>query len=106
VIVATSPPNYQNLPAFAAVLLSSHLTSDPVHVAVMGDRYYLPEDFEQPGAPRRARYEILQPQFKQPTRLVPARDRYRATQHDNPMYDVVEDDHAYSQGPQFDSFGM
>jgi ATP-dependent DNA helicase HFM1/MER3 len=72
----------------------------------MGDRYYLPEDSEQPDAPRRARYDILQPQFKQPARPVPARDRYRATQHDNPMYDVVEDENTYSQGPQFDSFGM
>jgi ATP-dependent DNA helicase HFM1/MER3 len=74
----------------------------------MGDQYFLPEDVERPEAPRRhaSSYNILQPQFKQPARPAAARDRYRATQYDNPMYDVVEDDVAYSQGTQFDSFGM
>jgi ATP-dependent DNA helicase HFM1/MER3 len=74
----------------------------------MGDQYYLPEDHDRPGAPRRqaSSYNILQPQFKQQVRPAAARDRYRATQYDNPMYDVVEDDSAYSQGAQFDSFGM
>jgi ATP-dependent DNA helicase HFM1/MER3 len=74
----------------------------------MGDQYYLPEDHDRPGAPRRhaSSYNILQPQFKQPARPAAARDRYRATQYDNHMYDVVEDDSAYSQGVQFDSFGM
>jgi ATP-dependent DNA helicase HFM1/MER3 len=73
----------------------------------MGDQYYLPEDHDRPGAPRRhaSSYNILQPQFKQPVRPAAIRDRYRATQYSNPMYDVVEDDSAYSQGVQFDSFG-
>lgn len=36
---------------------------------------------------------------------MPPRQRYRATQSNNPMYDVVEDDQ-YSQDEHFDTFGM
>ncbi|KAL7770114.1 hypothetical protein CFE70_000047 [Pyrenophora teres f. teres 0-1] len=54
---------------------------------------------------RASRYDILQPQFKQPARPVAQRDRYRATQYCNPMYDVVEDDNACDQGLELDSFG-
>ncbi|CAO2655707.1 Nn.00g045100.m01.CDS01 [Neocucurbitaria sp. VM-36] len=32
------------------------------------------------------------------------RQRYRATQYDNPMYDIVEDDHQYDQVESFDAF--
>ncbi|KAK1917347.1 hypothetical protein P3342_000060 [Pyrenophora teres f. teres] len=53
---------------------------------------------------RASRYDILQPQFKQPARPVAQRDRYRATQYCNPMYDVVEDDNACDQGLELDSF--
>jgi len=66
----------------------------------MVDAHHLPE------GPRRAsRYDVLQPQFKQPARPVAQRDRYRATQYCDPMYDVVEDDNTYDQGLQLDSFG-
>jgi ATP-dependent DNA helicase HFM1/MER3 len=76
-------------------------------VTVMSDEYYLPEDFQRGRVPRHAsRYDILQPQCKQPSRPVAARDRYRATQYDNPMYDIVEDDNTYGKGTQFDPFGM
>ncbi|EDU40828.1 ATP-dependent DNA helicase MER3 [Pyrenophora tritici-repentis Pt-1C-BFP] len=65
----------------------------------MVDQHHLPD------ASRRAsRYDILQPQFKQPARPVAQRDRYRATQYCNPIYDVVENDNASDKGLQLDSF--
>jgi hypothetical protein len=52
-------------------------------------------------------FPILQPQFRHPTRLVPTRDRYRATQYGNFGHDDVEDDGPYIQDEDigFDSFG-
>ncbi|KAF1936968.1 ATP-dependent DNA helicase MER3 [Clathrospora elynae] len=71
----------------------------------MGDQYYLPEDLDWAGDPRQAsRYDMFQLQFKKPVRPLAPRDRFRATQYDNPTYDFVEDDNTYTQGPQFDSF--
>ncbi|KAF1832065.1 ATP-dependent DNA helicase MER3 [Decorospora gaudefroyi] len=71
----------------------------------MGDQDRLAEGFERAGAPRRAsHYDIFQPQFTEKQRTVPARDRYRATQYNNPMYDVVEDDSAYGDDAPLDSF--
>ncbi|CAN9315184.1 unnamed protein product [Alternaria alternata] len=71
----------------------------------MGDRYYPSNNPQRLGAPRRAsQYDVLQPQFKQPERQIVLRDRYRATQHEHPIYDVVEDDDLYDDGPQLDSF--
>jgi ATP-dependent DNA helicase HFM1/MER3 len=63
------------------------------------EAYYHFDDHE----PRHAtHFPLLQPQFKQPARPVPTRDRFRSTQ-----YDDVVDDGAYgrSEGIQFDSFG-
>lgn len=69
----------------------------------MGERFY---HQEQPGSSRRvSRYNILQPQIKQPARLTTPRDRYRVTRYDDPMYDTVEDDYANGVGSQLDSFG-
>ncbi|ENI06937.1 hypothetical protein COCC4DRAFT_191373 [Bipolaris maydis ATCC 48331] len=68
----------------------------------MGERFY---HQEQPGSSRRvSRYNILQPQIKQPARLTTPRDRYRVTRYDDPMYDTVEDDYANGVGSQLDSF--
>ena len=73
----------------------------------MNDDRYPHDGYEQLGAPRRpSQYDMLRPQFKQPGRSVAPRDRYRATQYDDPQYDVVEDDSIYDRGQQLDSFGM
>jgi hypothetical protein len=72
------------------------------------DAYNYEDDHTRPDAPRHtSQYQVLQPQFKQPSRPVPTRDRYRTFQHGNPAYDDVEDDDLYGQGEgmQFDSFG-
>jgi hypothetical protein len=60
------------------------------------------------GSERELHFPILQPQFRQSTRFVPTRDRYRATQYGNFGHDDVEDDGPFIQdeGIQFDSFGM
>ena len=72
----------------------------------MDDDHYPHDGYEQFGAPRRtSQYDTLRPQFKQPGRLVAPRDRYRATQYDDPQYDVVEDDSMYDRGQQLESFG-
>lgn len=61
---------------------------------------------ELPASSRHApQYDILQPHFKQLPRPVPPRNRYRATQYEDPMYDVVEDDIADGPGSHLDSFG-
>lgn len=52
----------------------------------------------------RQEYSLLQPQFKQPPRLLPPRDRYRASR-DGPPYDRVEDDEFYERDAQLNSFG-
>ncbi|KAI4924301.1 uncharacterized protein J4E92_007382 [Alternaria infectoria] len=71
----------------------------------MDDDHYPHDGYEQFGVPRRtSQYDMLRPQFKQPGRLVAPRDRYRATQYDDPQYDVVEDDSMYDRGQQLDSF--
>ncbi|RYN41203.1 putative ATP-dependent DNA helicase [Alternaria arborescens] len=72
----------------------------------MGDRYHLSNHPQRLGAPRRAsQYDALRPQYRQPERQIALRDRYRATQHERPIYDVVEDDDdLYDHGPQLDSF--
>ncbi|KAI4710905.1 hypothetical protein J4E89_004495 [Alternaria sp. Ai002NY15] len=76
-----------------------------LRIAVMDDDHYPHDGYEQFGAPRRtSQYDMLRPQFKQPGRLVAPRDRYRATQYDDPQYDVVEDDSMYDRGQQLDSF--
>ena len=74
----------------------------------MGDRYHPSNHPQRLGAPRRAsQYDALRPQYRQPERQIALRDRYRATQHERPIYDVVEDDDdLYDHGPQLDSFGM
>ncbi|USP81700.1 ATP-dependent DNA helicase MER3 [Curvularia clavata] len=51
-----------------------------------------------------SRYDILQPQFKQPARPVAHRDRYRTIRYDDPMYDTVEDAGADDLDSQLDSF--
>jgi ATP-dependent DNA helicase HFM1/MER3 len=72
----------------------------------MEDKRYMHDNHERVGAPRRAsQYDLLRPQFKQPGRPMAPRDRYRATQYDDPQYDVVEDDSMYDRGHQLDSFG-
>jgi ATP-dependent DNA helicase HFM1/MER3 len=55
-----------------------------------------------------SQFPILQPQFRQPARPVPTRDRYQAPQYQEATYDEVEDDGPYGRddGLQFDSFGM
>ncbi|CAN9135747.1 unnamed protein product [Alternaria sp. RS040] len=72
----------------------------------MGDRYHPSNNPQRLGAPRRAsKHNVLQPRFKQPERQIALRDRYRATQYEHPIYDVVEDDDdLYDHGPQLDSF--
>ncbi|CAN9196079.1 unnamed protein product [Alternaria alternata] len=72
----------------------------------MGDRNHPSNNPQRLGAPRRAsQYDVLRPQFKQQERQIALRDRYRATQHEHPIYDVVEDyDDSYDHGPQLDSF--
>jgi ATP-dependent DNA helicase HFM1/MER3 len=74
----------------------------------MGDRNHPSKNPQRLGAPRRAsQYDVLRSQFKQQERQIALRDRYRATQHEHPIYDVVEDyDDSYDHGPQLDSFGM
>lgn len=73
----------------------------------MGDEYHFPLGYGRAGAPRHeSSYDILQPHFKQSTRQIVPRDRYRSTQYKDPLYDVVEDDSAYAEEPHFDSFGM
>ncbi|KAH7384519.1 nucleotide-sugar transporter-domain-containing protein [Pyrenochaeta sp. MPI-SDFR-AT-0127] len=47
---------------------------------------------------------MIQPDVRQPARPIAPRDRYRASQYDNPMYDVVEDDDYYNQDEEFDVF--
>jgi ATP-dependent DNA helicase HFM1/MER3 len=69
----------------------------------MDDPYYTTQDVRQQG-PARSQYNILQPQFMQPSRPVAPRERYRATQYDHPVYDAVEDDE-YGQDAQLGSFG-
>ncbi|KAI4620216.1 hypothetical protein J4E80_004742 [Alternaria sp. BMP 0032] len=76
-----------------------------LRIAVMDDDRYPHDGYEQLGAPRHpSQYDMLLPQFKQPGRSVAPRDRYRATQYDDPQYDVVEDDSMYDRGQQLDSF--
>jgi hypothetical protein len=73
----------------------------------MGDEHYPPDNFERRGGLRPAsQYDVLRPQFKQAGRSIAPRDRYRATQYDDPKYDVVEGDGMYDRGQQLDSFGM
>ncbi|CAN9106698.1 unnamed protein product [Alternaria alternata] len=72
----------------------------------MGDKYYQSDNPQRLGVPSRAsQYDVLWPQLKQQERQIALRDRYRATQHEHPIYDVVEDyDDSYDHGPQLDSF--
>ncbi|KAH3959256.1 hypothetical protein HBH69_034570 [Parastagonospora nodorum] len=56
--------------------------------------YYRLDDRER----RPSHFPVLQPQFKQPARPIPSRDRFR-----NMQYDDVEDD-GMSEGMRFDSF--
>ena len=73
----------------------------------MGDKCYPFDNVEQRGASRRtSQYDVLQPQFKQPGRLVAPRDRYRATQYTGHSYDTVEDENIYDHATELDSFGM
>jgi hypothetical protein len=82
--------------------ICAHLFTYSVYVALMEhDTYYYEDDHAGPEAPRHAsQYQVLQPQFRQPSRPVSTRDRYRASQHGNTADDDVEDD-----AMQFDSFG-
>ena len=75
--------------------------------AAMSDRYYHLDAHERGGAPRHVpRHEMPQPRYKQPVRPCAPRDRYRATQYDNPMYDIVEDEETCGGfNTPFDSFG-
>jgi len=68
-------------------------------VSMDDDAYYQRDDRDRG---RASHLPFAQPQFKQPARPIPTRDRYRSTQ-----YDDVEDDVSYgrSEGIQFDSFG-
>lgn len=52
-----------------------------------------------------SRYDVLRPQFKQPSRPVAHRDRYRTTRYDDLMCDTVEDAGADDLDFQLDSFG-
>ncbi|RAR07973.1 atp-dependent dna helicase mer3 [Stemphylium lycopersici] len=97
--ISISPP----LPSITSSV--SYCLHSSIREVGMGDRHYRPEDFERADHPRHAsRYDILQPQFRQPARPVPLRDRYRSTQYGHAVYDAVEDDHVYDHDPQFDSF--
>lgn len=69
----------------------------------MDQRSYATQDMCQRGSTR-VQYNFLQPQFVQSSRSIPQRERYRATQHDHPMYDAVEDADS-EQDAQLDSFG-
>lgn len=60
------------------------------------DAYHRLDDRER-GRP--SHFPVLQPQFRQPARPAPSRDRFRNTQ-----YDDFEDD-GTSDGMRFDSFG-
>ncbi|EUC49158.1 hypothetical protein COCMIDRAFT_33419 [Bipolaris oryzae ATCC 44560] len=69
------------------------------------DRGFRSYHQERPDNSRRvSRYNILQPQIKQPARLTAPRDRYHVTRYDDPMYDTVEDDHGNGPRSQLDSF--
>ncbi|KAL1801518.1 hypothetical protein ACET3X_001860 [Alternaria dauci] len=71
----------------------------------MGDEYYQSRNLERLGGSRRpSQYDIGRPQSQQPGRQIAPRDRYRATQHEHPIYDVVEDDDRYDYDPPLDSF--
>ena len=70
----------------------------------MGDDCYDLNDRED-ASQRPSHYNMMRPQFRQPARQPTQRDRYRATQYDDPMYDVVEDEEPYDRNAPFDSFG-
>lgn len=74
-----------------------------IRVSAMDERLHR---HERAGSSQHAsRYDVLQPRFKQPTRPVAPRDRYRAARYEDPMYDSVEDASTDDLGSQLDSFG-
>jgi hypothetical protein len=67
--------------------------------------YYNNRDLES-ARHHASQYLGLQPQNRQPMGPNSTRDRYRTARYANPAYDEVEDDDAYDEAMQFDSFGM
>lgn len=73
----------------------------------MSDEYYKLNN-PHPGKVlhRAPENHMLHPKTTHSTRLVPARDRYRASQTNSIIHDVVEDDDQHNQDEAFDEFGL